>query len=135
MDTRDLKRALATLKPEQGRLARRNARRRVVAALARLRDQLDRDYPAERRAIKGRKRLTPMQRQQRLVNRGWVRVYNDLITVVAELKIPCKGDGGQFWVPAWVAAIGNNPTKLRAAKHSRTLQQAAMAIKLLKVIP
>jgi hypothetical protein len=126
------------------RLARLNARRRVLKSLKRLRTLLDEQAPAIAKPRGEVKRADLIIRHRRLLRKSWVRV-DELAGNYAAAGVPVRSlpvnremasgtirhDMGIF-VPRWAVAIGwNNPTKLRAAKKDRVMQRAVVAAKML----
>ncbi len=147
IDTRELVRAIKTLDPDQGRIGRRNARRRVLKALADIRIEMDEAFPAILPTRKEPKKRRPMDKGLRrqsiiddLIARGWEQATTgQLIGMIAELKLPAKQvmtPAGHVivYTPRWVVAIGPNKARLRFAKTSRSVQEAAVATSLLKVL-
>ncbi len=136
-----LARALQRCEGADGRIARRNARARVLAALRAVRSHLDKEFPAiivRRSQVKGR---TARQRAntatRKLRKAGWVADW-DLdeprdIAMFAAAGVPIKrvgfpGGGYHMLVPGWAVAIGAvNQAQLRAAKKSKQLRDAALA--------
>jgi hypothetical protein len=142
-------------------IARRNARRRVLAALRKMREVVDESFPAIVERSAPRVRKSPEQRVKALQAAGWVRVSSiaDGYAVtgvpakvikwreVQELSTPPTYVKRKGWVngatkttithvvrliPAWAAAIGpDKPSELRAAKKSITLRKAALVAEAL----
>lgn len=148
-----LRAALRTLTPGQGRIARRNARRRVFTALTALRNEVDANFPAivkERKPGTRKPNREPWQVRRDLIRDGWVLVNHagaDLLAVAAEMKLPVQRTkagmwsaatsttGGGFtsatWVPGWVAHYYPNRTLLaQAHRNTRMIVAAKAAIKL-----
>jgi hypothetical protein len=151
---RTLNMAISGLFQEQGRIARRNARHRVLNAMAALRKALDEEYPMIKLPPKQRKVRTLAQRRRELINDGWVVVRTDmggdeLLSFVAEQKLPIRvtpaGDldrkitqygvlkpvkvAKETWVPGWVAHYYHtgNRTMINQARHTPQMIQAAKA--------
>ncbi len=133
-----LVRALRGLAPDQGRIARRNARRRVSAALKALRDGVDGKYPDQRRrAARPRRRRTPAQRHLHLVRDGWLVVPNLVVLEriaaagVRMQSIPGQADGRKnrrdTFAPKWAITIASEaPAKLARAKRSPRERKAVL---------
>lgn len=123
-------------------IARRNGRRRVFAEMRKLRNAIDKTYPA---IAKPRDvvRRTPDERFRALVKTGWVCVDRAGAGRYALLGVPVKhvkgvtGKVGTFspvLVPEWAVAIGtNDEAKLRRAVKSRDAQKAAVVEAALKL--
>jgi hypothetical protein len=139
---RELALALRTLAPDQGRIARRNARRRVKKALAAIQKQVDADYPGVRRP-----RATPVRRPlaKRLVDwdtsnmakRGWTSMrqftastITQKIGQLTEAGIKVKvAPSGTVFAPAWAVTLVEaqaTTTALRRAKRSPVQRKAAL---------
>lgn len=83
--THALEAALRRLAPGQGRVARRNARRAVRAALREVAEWLDKEYPAPPRKPKQpRKRRTAVERITALHRAGWIEVLS--VAAVAAMR-------------------------------------------------
>lgn len=120
-------------------LARRNARKRILAALTYTRNVVDREFPALTQRKTGKRLKTFEGRRARL--KGYVPTHKEAIPHYAEAGVPVRhikhreeGKGGTYtiregwFVPQWAAAIGpGNTTALRSAKRSVQAQRAAMA--------
>lgn len=115
-------------------IARRNARRRALQALASLRLSMDEQFPAiVSRA--GVKRLTVEGRIARLKRAGWVETgpaqavhYAAAGVSVRTVRREPAGTPSIIFVPRWAQVIGcTNPTKLRAAKKSAAVRNAVLA--------
>lgn len=142
------------------RLARRNARQRVLKALRKIRTALDEQAPAiiERGEVK---RVDGPTRLKRLERAGWKttaspglyaaagvpvkRVAWKITEIVVGQRHYVNGKGWvqddkkhvsmheYLLVPAWAKAIGSeNPTKLRAAKKDQVMRKAIVATELLQ---
>jgi hypothetical protein len=145
IDLAKLRRSLAKLPSTAERpIARRNARKRVLGELRRVRAELDREFPAivVRATVKRLK--TVEGRIKRLERKGWDEVDEPSAAEFAAAGVPLQRHvltegrhryrdlGIRYYVPGWAVAIGSkNPSKLRAAKRSVTLQRAAVASALL----
>ncbi len=135
MTVHELERALKTLDGTEGRpIARRNARKRVLAELRKIRAAVDKEYPAIV-SRKGVKRLTVEGRIARLKQAGWVGVVHARAVEYAIEGVPirtvqgslfARGVGG--FVPTWAYAIGlAERAELRQAVKSRKHRLAALA--------
>jgi hypothetical protein len=115
-------------------IARRNARRKVLGSIRRIREIVDESFPplTDR---SGTKRLTVEGRVKRLERAGWKHVGDSWAAVCAATGVPVKlppdGSTGSIWVPGWVVAIGAEPSKLRAAHKSLVIRRAALATQAL----
>ena len=141
----ELLHALGTLQLGQGLIARRNARKRVNAALRKLLKWMDAEFPLQRRSGT-RKRLTPQQRTARFQRAGWARVSRSSATYFLGTKVPTKtartaGNGlHEQWAPKWAIDLlrGNhvNPSNawnmLRRAALDKRFREAQLAIIQLK---
>lgn len=148
-----LRRALVTLDDGQGRIARRNARKRVAAALRSIHDQMDLAFPAIAAPKKQAKpRRTPEEIRRDLIADGWVVITNNspLFPVVAELRLPTRitvakvvsvqpvapyqkipKPSALTWIPGWVAHYYPNKQALtQARKNSKMIVAAKAAIRL-----
>lgn len=132
---REVERAARRLEPEQGAIARKNARTATLAALRKFRKQLDATYPH----VATKKRKKPPQtaagklraRRERLRKRGYVRLTtpsNELIRRCAYVGIsiervrgPKAGD--ELWAPLYVFGTNSDHT-LKTAKKSGSLRKA-----------
>ncbi len=127
--THDLERALNTLEGTEDRpIARRNARKRVLAELRKIRAAVDKEYPAIV-SRKGVKRLTLQTRVARLKRAGWSIETHDRAAAFALEKVPTRFvDGVGHFVPNWAHAIGlADRSALRQAVKSRKHRLAALA--------
>lgn len=136
---RALRSALVGLDGTDGRpQARRNARRRVLAAVRGLRAAVDRDWPA----IVVRKKVVRLKtldgRLARLQRQGWCLIprgqVEASVTAYAVAGVPLRrvADAAThqafYFVPAWAAAVGpDQPARLRALKGDRAGQRAVLA--------
>jgi hypothetical protein len=133
---RQLRRDLAKLDGTEERpIARRNARRRVLGSLRRIRAYVDESFPAIVDRT-GTKRLTVEGRVKRLERAGWTYMGQiPWATICATVGVPAKphpsGNGQGIWIPGWARAIGPDPSKLRAAVKSVTIRRAALATQAL----
>jgi hypothetical protein len=105
---RKLHKAMKRLQPDQGKIARRNARATVLAAMRTLRSALDDTYPAIRSGVK-RTRLSPTQKNRRLTAAGFVPMGTGQPQRDHELlqaKITIKRDThNRLYVPSWTTQI------------------------------
>lgn len=135
-----LDRALCRLAPDQGRIARRNARVKVAHALKTLRDVIDDEYPTIRKPPRPSRRrlLTPAEREtrarRRLVEQGYVAAgdFNTLARL-AEVGIRVRRVGGTTFIPEWAIVLARYlPEKLAEARRSLRLRKAALATVVLR---
>jgi len=140
IDTKKLQRAIKRLDGTEDRpRARRNARRRVLAALRAVRAQVDREYPALSVAKAPRKKgLKAVESSTAVVKvmraRGWGIVYeaHEDASSYAVHGIRVRKVRDMLFVPAWAKAIGlDKPAELRAALKSVKLRRAAVAAQAL----
>lgn len=150
LDLKGLKKALKTLQPTQGPLARRNARTRVVDALRAVRQALDKEYPAPaRKANPYRKVRTPLQRRKALIEEGFYMVKGHVLAKLAEAgvavrttpshKDPSQASSGSYlgtgyippatWAPGWACYWYEHggQSKVYEAKKSLAMIKAAKA--------
>lgn len=117
-------------------MARRNARRRVLTAMRSLRAALDTEYPpiVDRTGVKRLK--TPEGRIARLKRAGWrevdyTRAQQFALEGIRPKKIRIE-DGvnsyNKYFLPLWAVAIGVVPARLREAKKSRKVRDAAITV-------
>lgn len=88
---RDLTKAVRRLDPEQGMVARRNARADVLGELKRLREFVDKEYPAIRKTSGRRKPKRGLARVRALQREGWGAIKEKTLPVFCEwevLKLP-----------------------------------------------
>jgi hypothetical protein len=95
---RALDRALKRLAPEQGRLARRNARAAIASATRALRAAVDAEFPALRLPrVPGKRRG-----RKRDPLRGYASVLDAKVAPYAAAGLPVRKDEDDCWnVPAW----------------------------------
>lgn len=133
---RKLERDLRHLPSTDARpIARRNARRRVLGSLRRIRAAVDESFPPIVNRT-GTKRLTVEGRVKRLERAGWKYVgASPWAPICAIVGVPAKphpsGSGTGIFIPGWAVAIGPDPTKLRPAVKSVTIRRAALAASML----
>lgn len=135
-----LESAVKRLELEQGRTARRNARKATTSALRYVRRVLDETYPniplPKRKTAVGKRKKKWTEPEGWKDLKSWVDSgngryavkYQEYLQNVAEAKVPIK-DG---YVPEWVALLGHSVAKLRRAKKSVTFRKAAVATILLE---
>lgn len=109
-NARGLFRALGKLLPDQGRVARNNARRAVLRELKRVRAGMDRDFPVVPKAIVERARLKPELRVRRLARMGYaplpmVESRSRLASLAVAGIRPIKAFSREIWVPTWVLSV------------------------------
>ena len=142
----ELQLARARLAADQGRIARRNARRAMVQALQHLRQGLDNEYPS----IQKPRGPTTVRRKVPLPPKGWVQVTGraEQMQMIAEARAPLKVIYTpavttlpremllpKVWVPQWVKACLNEDyalAKLKACRKSRKLREQIIAANLLR---
>jgi len=144
---RELERAARKLHPEQGRLARRNARARLAAAIRKLRRTVDDSFPriSSQREVENvagraaRRKLTPHERIKKLREAGWVNVAPGSSAVAdcaaAGVRVR-RGPNGSLWVRGWVVAVPAGAVgALRKAKGNAAAQRAILSAKMLAESP
>lgn len=143
--TAKLGRAIKSLDGTTDRpIARRNARKRVLAALRSLRTALDKEYPAIVSRKEGTKRLTTETRIKRLKRAGWRQVSYGSASNFALEGIPTRrvklADKNAlvpvpvYFVPGWAVAVGlADRVELRRALKSRKHRLAALAAEALSL--
>lgn len=102
--------AARKLSPDQGVVARRNARAKVLAALRKVRQQLDAEYPALRtKGASHRPKLTPGRKTTRLHKRGYQAGWRGDNTDMAARRVgirvehdPGNEGGNTRWYPTWL---------------------------------
>jgi hypothetical protein len=160
---RELRRHVAKLTATIDRpIARRNARKRVLASLRKIRTLIDDAYPAIVNRSEPRTRRSPAERIKALEKAGWVRVGNisegyavagvpvKVIKwrTIEESESPRTYVKGKGWVsgvtktkithvvrlvPRWAFVIGpDKPFELRAAKRSMKLRKVALVVEALR---
>lgn len=88
---RNLRRVLIKLDGTEGRkLARRNARTRVLTSLRKLRAAVDTSYPAIVERSAPRERKSPKQRIEMLEKAGWIRHSTTSLGAYAAAGVPIK---------------------------------------------
>ena len=119
--------ALKKLKPQQGCIARRNAREVMLKALRKTRAALDEEYPITRRTVRRRrKNRTPGQQQKGklvLSNLDALLLLQAGISSRYIIELP-QGRGKAFWAPWWMArALGTDIPVKSIAAAVRDLKQ------------
>jgi hypothetical protein len=120
--------ALKKLKPEQGRIARKNARQRMLKALRKARVALDEEFPHERKPITSRKKPNPRRavRGKTPISQGAHRQL--LAAGVSPSQFIERGKPGatahKIYAPKWMA---------RAAKARLPASTIATAVRSQKV--
>lgn len=142
MDTKPLQRAAKRLQSDQGRIARGNARRAVLAELKRLRVQLDRDYPAVRKSQKGKRaRLSSSAWRARMKKKGFKPLGNEgLVTKLKNLAAvgvrihrepagvataATKPEHRDHWVPVWAWYAADDLKQLKELKKAGPVDRMA----------
>ncbi len=147
LDLHGLRAAIKTLQTNQGSLARRNARTRVVDALRNVRQALDKEYPAPpRRVVTRRSKLSVREKRKQLITDGFVIAKGTTLAKLAEAGVAVRytkggsrttsGTGSSnswfesaAWVPGWAAYYlqYGGISKVAEARRSMTLIKAARA--------
>lgn len=147
MNTKPLQRAAKRLQPDQGRIARGNARRAVLAELKKLRVELDRDFPPIRKSQKGKRaRLSPSTWRARMKKRGYkplgneglvrklknlaavgVRIHREPQFVVIKATEPEHRD---HWVPIWAWYAADDLKRLRKLKKAHHRERLAFLVEV-----
>lgn len=116
-------------KAGEGRVARMNHRKKVLAALRVLRGAVDEEYPVV--AKQSRRRKTPIsvrEWERRLSRRGWVEIGAIKERLALRCKVPHRRlRPNKIWVPKWFAmAMKEEKTEaqLKRIVKSRTEQRA-----------
>lgn len=120
-------RAMKTLLEGQGAIARRNARKRVAAALRNIRKSMDRDYP-----VISKPKLVRRKKDRPTI--GWVHATTNVVVSLAPLKIPVKAKNGATYVRDWVwgAYQMGGKAAVRKAKLSLKARKAYQAERALR---
>lgn len=135
----DIGRAVHRLRPDQGRVARRNARTALRKTARRLLAQMDDDYPLPKKETSApvvRKRRSRSLARALDDLEGWVlldrlgRDKRDNI-VVTKTTTRIGADGG-LYVPQWAALAADSRSKLRALRRDVTGQKALVAVDVLR---
>ncbi len=148
---REFELSRARLETEQGRIARRNARRAALAALRKIRSHLDEDYPnIATENPKPRRRKRKRSEHPSVPPDGWVfaSTYTtdaykydshrrktmewQIVAACAEAGVRTRKHFSQVIVPDWVAAVGSNVSKLKEAKNNVSKRKAVLAAKLIE---
>lgn len=134
---RDVERALRKLDSDQGRVARANARKRVLAQLRKLRGVVDAEYPAIPKAgraaplsqdpvkVKARKTRRRRDAYRKLAEADFVEVTTEMAAKLATERVRLrKGPRGEVFAPKWaVYAIEHCPSRIRKALKSSDERQ------------
>lgn len=114
-------------------IARRNARKAVLAQLRQLRAKLDEAFPA----VPTRKRKLPRKRKLAMEKRGWRRAGAETAARYAAYGVrvkrtkeehPLFGTETAYWIPQWASTIGLNfPSQLHAAVRNIKARKALLA--------
>lgn len=139
---RRIARELRKLEGTETPIARRNARKRVLTSMRALRGAVDEAFPAiiDRTGVKRLK--TFAGRLARLKKAGWVEIESADAGLWSALGVSIKrlthvddGDGsrnlpGEYheaWlIPRWAEAVGRDRARLREAKKSVKIRNAAI---------
>lgn len=140
---RELNQALVRLYPDQGRVARRNARKRVLQALSDLRKAIDAEYPAIRK--EPRKRLKPINAVRRkiakLTERGYAAMAGLSVALAPEqlaqwaelgirvhtVRFPGQNKNNPVFVPLW-AVMAKDERELRRCMRSASERERLRAL-------
>jgi len=139
----DLVRALRRLEPEQGAIARRNARRAVGRAGERLARTVNKHYPTERKKPRARRKPRSINQQTKaLQEKGWQIVthrstLHNLSAAgirtrcikIKERNVHTRVDGTfvEIWAPSWAVQIATAyPSKLAACRRKIGLRKAIL---------
>lgn len=127
---RELEEASKRLDEDQKRIARRNGRRVMLAALRKVRRVLDDNYPniPKKGGVRKKRKKWSPPRNWTEIPQHPIQHYHRWMKTIAESGAPFR-DG---WVPNWVIAVGPHTAKLKAAKNNRTKQQIALSAYLLE---
>lgn len=131
------------LTPEQGMVARRNAREEMLASLREARRVLDRDFPIIAKKRKPRRKRTRIRDGYVALNSAaFGQSYEQWLTWMAEAKTPVQvirraspSAAAGTYVPEWAIAIcerfgarrGKAPAGLRRAKKDRSFREVELA--------
>ena len=126
-----MRRALATLDEQQGRVSRRNARDRVRSAMRAIDRALEAEYPAIRKEIvRRRKKRKTADRLRDMQRRGYTRVTDaQTVGYCAEHGVRViLVQGAGVWVPQWALTIlqHGHLSKLGAAARSPKIRKALL---------
>lgn len=140
-----VRQALRRLAPDQGRIARNNARRAVRSAVRGLVEQMDRTFPGSRKAPKRTGRLSATDRLKRWKREGYVPFpsnisdsdraarMRDLAAARIEVKI-ARGTAWP-WVPDWTLVVGvGEADKLKRMKRDPIYRKAEWTVAALKTL-
>jgi hypothetical protein len=133
----EIARARKRLADDQGRLARKNARAAVKAAVATALRAMDREYPLLRKERVVRAAMTPLAKKRRERQRRMAvsAVTSAMAAELAALGVrvePASANDGKLWyVPVWAARaltakIG--ATEIRRAIRSRSVRNRIEAL-------
>ena len=110
---KELEKLLSKLVPEQGMVARRNARTSVCAELRRVRTFIDKEYPSLTPKKQRRKRKTGQAKLNELLKQGWVVATEDDAIAVADAGVTSKTVSfkEERWVliPKWTEEMLKHP--------------------------
>lgn len=124
---RDLEVARKRLVDEQGRIARRNARRAVMAALKKARAALDTEYPAERKPVAKRKKPNPRRKYRGKVEIEPIDVRELLLSGVKPSAFTRAHPGGtRIYAPSWMVRAmraGIDPKLIAKAVRSQKVRK------------
>lgn len=132
---RQLEREVARLPATDGRkIARRNARKRVLGQLRRIRAAVDQQWPAIVEPARRNTLTTHRGKLKRAERRGLVRVTEGRAGEFALLGVRVTQYAGCMWVPQWAVKIQDyRPEKLAAAVKMPKLRNAILAERCLAI--
>lgn len=132
-----LERALKRLEPDQGRIARRNARQAVTYTLGFIRRYVDEVYPAYKKPTEraSTAHLSPHQklvrRKRALRLKGWAPLerptFSEMENLAAVGVKVQRLPNDEVWAPEWATVFAGDLTKLRKAKASMQERKAMLA--------
>lgn len=136
--TRDLHKALMRLTPEQGPVARRNARADASAELRRLRLWVEAHYPVVRAAGKvRRKKRTPRQIETDLITKGWKTASTSMVAFFTECGVAFertinfpKNNTTVCMLSPWMVGIWARVSPLRTNSARREVRRVMKSKKL-----
>jgi len=147
IDLGRLQQALRKLTSGQGRVARRNRRSEVFAAIREVRRKVNRDFPAipsPSAGVLDRAKQDRISKRRRLRLRGWVQLnladlpgqrLKDLAVAgirVIEIRPTSRHDQTELWCPAWTLSVNvGDVAALRRGKRSLRERKALEVQRLL----
>jgi hypothetical protein len=138
----EVARARKRLEPEQGRIARKNARQAVKLAIGTVLRAMDREYPLVRKERKIRVAMTPLAKKRRETAK---RVRMMIISPEEALKLAAVGikigsedhghHGPKPAVPSWIGRAletGVAPAEIKRGIRSRSIRARIEAMTRLR---